>query len=68
MFNLRKIGWTAMVNTRNMAGHSKWANIKHIKEAKDNERAKIHSRITRLIRITIRGKKIFCRITNWKNN
>ena len=56
-----------MVNTRNMAGHSKWANIKHIKEAKDNERAKIHSRITRLIRITIRGKNIFCHIFSREN-
>jgi hypothetical protein len=37
--------------SRNMAGHSKWANIKHVKGAKDAERATLHLRIFRQIRV-----------------
>ncbi|MFT4524948.1 MAG: YebC/PmpR family DNA-binding regulatory protein, partial [Bacteroidia bacterium] len=34
-----------------MAGHSKWANIKHRKGAKDKKRAKVFTRIIREIHI-----------------
>jgi hypothetical protein len=37
------------------AGHSKWANIKHIKAEKDAQKASIFSRFARMIRI---GKNI----------
>ena len=30
-----------------MAGHSKWANIKHRKEAQDNKKGKIFTKIAR---------------------
>ncbi|MBD3250256.1 MAG: YebC/PmpR family DNA-binding transcriptional regulator [Candidatus Pacebacteria bacterium] len=37
-----------------MAGHSKWANIKHKKAAEDKQRAKIFSRIARKIRAAVK--------------
>ena len=39
-----------------MAGHSKWANIRHIKAAKDHEKSRIITDFTRKIRAFIRGK------------
>ena len=41
---------------RSMAGHSKWANIRHIKAAKDHEKSRIITDFTRKIRAFIRGK------------
>ena len=38
--------------SRNMAGHSKWANIKHIKGAKDAERAALHLKLFRQMKVT----------------
>ncbi|KAI9556814.1 hypothetical protein GHT06_016605 [Daphnia sinensis] len=40
--------------SRNMAGHSKWANIKHIKGAKDAERANLHMKLFRQIKAVIK--------------
>ena len=37
-----------------MAGHSKWANIKHRKAAQDKKRAKIWTRIIKEITIAAR--------------
>lgn len=36
---------------RRSAGHSKWANIKHIKAAKDAEKSKQFERFARMIRV-----------------
>ena len=36
-----------------MSGHSKWANIKHKKEANDQKRGKIFSKLSRLITIAV---------------
>lgn len=38
-----------------MAGHSKWANIRHIKGAKDAEKSMNTQRISRQLRLVIRG-------------
>ncbi|XP_046388820.1 translational activator of cytochrome c oxidase 1 [Ischnura elegans] len=38
---------------RKYAGHSKWANIKHIKAAKDAERSALFERLSRQIRVAI---------------
>ncbi|XP_050298138.1 translational activator of cytochrome c oxidase 1 [Anthonomus grandis grandis] len=35
------------------AGHSKWANIKHIKEAKDAERSAIFAKLSRQIKVAV---------------
>ena len=37
-----------------MAGHSKWANIKHKKSAEDRKRAKIFSKLSRKIRSAVK--------------
>lgn len=37
-----------------MAGHSKWSNIKHKKQAEDRKRAKIFSKLSRKIRAAVR--------------
>ena len=42
--------------TRGMAGHSKWANIRHIKAAKDGEKQKMASKIAQRIRVVVRGR------------
>lgn len=41
------------------AGHSKWANIRHIKGAKDAERANLFTKISRQIKVAVQGKQIF---------
>ena len=46
---------------RSMAGHSKWSNIRHIKAAKDNEKARVISEFSRKIRAFVRGKDRDCR-------
>lgn len=37
-----------------MAGHSKWANIKHRKGAQDAKRAKMFTRITKEIQVAVK--------------
>ena len=44
-------------NTENMAGHSKWANIKHKKAATDKKRAKVWTRLIREITVAAREGK-----------
>ena len=41
-----------------MAGHSKWANIKHKKGAADKKKGKIFSRITKEIMVAARQGKL----------
>ncbi|KAL8600507.1 hypothetical protein ACOMHN_005001 [Nucella lapillus] len=41
-------------SVRGMAGHSKWANIRHIKAAKDQQKARVISEYSRKIRAFIR--------------
>jgi len=42
-----------MLLRRGMAGHSKWQNIRHTKEAKDTEKAKYSQRLTMRLRIAV---------------
>lgn len=42
------------VTIRN-AGHSKWANIKHIKGQKDTERACLFTRLSRQMKVAVQG-------------
>lgn len=37
------------------AGHSKWANIKHIKAAKDAQRSLLFTRLSRQMKVAIQG-------------
>ncbi|MFW6311964.1 MAG: YebC/PmpR family DNA-binding transcriptional regulator, partial [Nanoarchaeota archaeon] len=37
-----------------MAGHSKWANIKHRKQKQDKKKAKLFSKLTRKITVAAR--------------
>lgn len=55
MFRTAKICMTAFhqLTTKRLAGHSKWANIKHDKAIKDQQRATKFYKLTRLIRIAI---------------
>lgn len=38
------------------AGHSKWSNIKHIKGANDQQKATLFAKLSRQIKLAIRGK------------
>lgn len=40
---------------KRFAGHSKWANIRHIKGLKDAERANYFLKLTRQMRVAIQG-------------
>lgn len=44
---------------KRFAGHSKWANIKHIKAEKDGEKQAAMLQLTRQMKIAILGKKSF---------
>lgn len=44
-------------STTNPAGHSKWANIRHIKALKDGQRSLQFVKLARQIRIAIQGKR-----------
>ena len=46
--------------TKRFAGHSKWANIKHIKAEKDKERGMLFSKYFRLMKVAITG--MYCTI------
>lgn len=41
--------------SRRYAGHSKWANIKHIKEEKDNERMILFQQLKHQMEVAIQG-------------
>lgn len=41
-------------SVRGMAGHSKWANIRHIKAAKDGEKSRVITDFTRKLRVFIK--------------
>ncbi|KAF6210244.1 hypothetical protein GE061_013348, partial [Apolygus lucorum] len=45
-------GFSSLVSKRN-AGHSKWANIKHIKAEKDGERAQLYVKLCQRIKVAI---------------
>ncbi|XP_017075511.2 probable transcriptional regulatory protein TTE1135 [Drosophila eugracilis] len=51
--HLRKCVFQGNQPIRKMAGHSKWANIKHTKALKDGARAALFSKISRQIRMAI---------------
>lgn len=42
----------------NLAGHSKWANIRHIKAAKDGQKSVQFARYSRQIRLAIQGQDL----------
>lgn len=46
------------------AGHSKWANIKHTKAAKDGERADKTSKFVTILKLAVKGS---CPHTVWKS-
>nr|XP_017099254.2 probable transcriptional regulatory protein CF0838 isoform X2 [Drosophila bipectinata] len=50
---LAKCGFQTNFSIRGMAGHSKWANIKHTKALKDGARATLFARLSRAIRMAI---------------
>ena len=63
---IRRIGPDVLnltVNRRN-AGHSKWANIKHIKAAKDAQKSLTFQKIAQLIRLAVQGKYDFRSMEN----
>jgi len=60
----RKLSVYCVGNVRCMAGHSKWANIKHIKGAKDAEKSTNIQRISRQIRLAIRGSQLITVLVN----
>ena len=43
--------------SKDMAGHSKWNNIKHKKEATDAKRAKAFSQVSKMIRVAVKEGK-----------
>ncbi len=47
---------TFQYQPRRHAGHSKWANIRHTKGAKDAQKANATDKIVRQIRIAVRGQ------------
>jgi hypothetical protein len=55
---VRRIGLDVLNLTeiRRNAGHSKWANIKHIKAAKDAQKSITFQKMSQLIRLAIQGK------------
>jgi len=55
---IRKIGLDVLNLTeiRRNAGHSKWANIKHTKAAKDAQKSLTFQKMAQLIRLAVQGK------------
>lgn len=41
---------------KRFAGHSKWANIRHVKGAKDAEKSNTFARLSRQMRVAASGK------------
>lgn len=58
---IRRIGLDVLNLTeiRRNAGHSKWANIKHTKAAKDAQKSVTFQKMSQLIRLAIQGKYDF---------
>lgn len=52
MFRVFSINFIA----KRFAGHSKWANIKHIKGAKDAQRGLLFGKLSRQIKVAVTGK------------
>jgi hypothetical protein len=53
-----------LTEIRRNAGHSKWANIKHIKAAKDAEKSLTFQKVAQLIRLAVQGKYDFRSMEN----
>ncbi len=53
--------WSQSENQRGMSGHSKWANIKHTKEAKDAKKHRQSMTFVQRIKVAVRGKNDNCR-------
>lgn len=51
-----EFGVTNSLIIKRFAGHSKWANIKHIKGLKDAERSKVFTKLGRQIKVAVTGK------------
>lgn len=51
------INENVLTTGKRYAGHSKWANIKHIKGVKDAQRAANFARLTRLMKVAIQEGK-----------
>nr|XP_045595623.1 probable transcriptional regulatory protein TDE_1487 isoform X2 [Procambarus clarkii] len=53
---LRNTNITCIVKpSRSMAGHSKWANIKHIKAIKDAEKTKLFTKFAQDMKVAVKG-------------
>jgi hypothetical protein len=63
---IRRIGLDVLNLTeiRRNAGHSKWANIKHIKAAKDAQKSLTFQKMAQLIRLAVQGKYHFRSMEN----
>jgi len=53
-----------LTEIRRNAGHSKWANIKHIKAAKDAQKSVTFQKMAQLIRLAVQGKYDFRSMEN----
>lgn len=60
---LAKLSTRATIETcylqKRSAGHSKWQNIRHIKAAKDAERSKMFTVISRQIKVAVAGNDYY---------
>jgi transcriptional/translational regulatory protein YebC/TACO1 len=54
MIELQENGFHPSLEGASMAGHSKWANIKHRKAAMDAKRGQLFSRLTRELIVAAR--------------
>jgi hypothetical protein len=63
---IRRIGLDVLNLTeiRRNAGHSKWANIKHTKAAKDAQKSLTFQKLAQLIRLAVQGKYDFRSMEN----
>jgi hypothetical protein len=63
---IRRIGLDVLNLTeiRRNAGHSKWANIKHTKAAKDAQKSLTFQKMAQLIRLAVQGKYDFRSMEN----
>lgn len=56
-------------DSKRFAGHSKWMNIKHTKEEKDNQRMILFHQLTSQMKVAIKGIYLlyfFCFYTKYK--
>jgi hypothetical protein len=63
---IRRIGLDVLnlTDIRRDAGHSKWANIKHTKAAKDAQKSLTFQKMAQLIRLAVQGKYDFRSMEN----